>query len=136
MAKEHSYSLTSESLEKQVVHLFIDIDIGASGAVTTAKGGALASVTKQATAGQYNIVLDSNYSRLLGFHVSALGASATGVAATDILQSPAALLTAIKTTGALVLQCYDYAGAAVNPASGTRLKVKLEVRRSTVGPYD
>jgi hypothetical protein len=123
-------------MEKQVVHLYIDADIGASGAVTAAKGGALTSVVKQATAGQYNLTLDSNYSRLLSAHVCCVGASATGVAAVDILQSPAAIGTAIKTTGALVLQCYDYAGAAVNPASGTRLKIKLEVRRSNYGPYD
>lgn len=136
MAKEHSYSLTHESLEKQVVHLYINVDIGASGAVTLAKGGALTSFVKQATAGQYNLTLDSNYSKLLDIRVLALNATASGVAQVDVLQDHTTVKTALQTTGAIVLQCYDYAGAAVNPASGTRLKIKLEVRRSNYGPYD
>ena len=136
MAKEHTYSHNTLVLEKDVVHLYADVDVGASGAVSSAKGGALASVVKQATAGQYQITLDAGFQKLLHVSVQAVGASASGVASVDVLQSPASVLTNLKATAPITIQCYDYAGAAVNPASGTRLKVKLEVRRTTVGTYD
>lgn len=136
MAKEHIYSKDTMVLERDVVHLYADVDIGASGAVTLAKGGALTSVTKQATAGQYAIVLDAGFNKLLHVSVQVVGASASGVASVDVLQSAASILTNLKNAAAITIQCYDYAGAAVNPASGSRLKVKLEVRRTTVGPFD
>ncbi len=136
MAKEHTYSRDTMVLERDVVHLYADVAIGASGAVTTAKGGALTSVTKQATDGQYTIVLDSGFNKLLHASVQVVGATASGVASVDILQSAASVLTNLKTAAAITIQCYDYAGAAVNPASGSVLKVKLEVRRTTVGPFD
>jgi len=136
MALEHSYSKNTMVLERDVIHLYADVTIGASGAVTTAKGGALLSVAKQATAGQYNVTLDSGFNKLLHVSAQMVGASATGVCSIDVLQSPASVLTNLKNGAALTIQCYDYAGAAVNPASGSVIKLKLEVRRTTVGPFD
>ena len=133
---EHSYSKDTMVLERDVIHLYADVTIGASGAVTTAKGGALLSVTKQATAGQYNVVLDSGFNKLLHVSAQLVGASASGVASVDVLQSAASVLTNLKTGAAITIQCYDYAGAAVNPASGSVIKLKLEVRRTSVGPFD
>jgi hypothetical protein len=134
--KEHSYLRDSGAMEHGVVNLYAEIVIGAAGAVTAGKGGAIASVTKQATAGQYNVVLDAGFTRLLHFSAQALGATATGVCSVDILQAGSAVHTALQTGGALVIQCYDYAGAAVNPASGSVIKLKLEVRRSSVKTFD
>jgi hypothetical protein len=136
MPKQHSYSRDTMVLERDVVHLYADVTIGSSGAVTTAKGGALTSVTKEATAGQYSIVLDSGFNKLLHVSVQVVGSSASGVASVDVLQSASSVLTNLKAGAALKIQCYDYAGSAVNPASGSVLKVKFEVRRTTVGPFD
>lgn len=136
MAKEHIYSHNTMVLERDVVHLYADVVIGASGAVTSAKGGAIASVTKQATAGQYNVVLDAGFQKLLHVSAQMVGASATGVCSIDVLQSAASVAANLKTGAAITIQCYDYAGAAVNPASGSVIKLKLEVRRTVTGPFD
>lgn len=134
--KQHVYSRDTMVLERDVVHLYVDVVVGASGAVTSAKGGALLSVTKLATAGQYSVLLDAGFQKLLHVSAQMLGASASGVSSIDVLQAPATVVTNLKTGAALVIQCYDYAGAAVNPASGSVIKLKLEVRRTTVGPFD
>ena len=136
MASEHSYSRDTMVLERDSVALYADITIGASGAVTTAKGGGIASVVKQATAGQYNVVLDSQFNKLLYADATTLGSVTSGVSSVQLLQAPDTISTSIKTTGPLVIQCYDAAGAAVNPASGTVIKLKLDLRRTSVGPFD
>ncbi len=136
MAKEHMYSRDTMVLERDVVHLYSDVVIGASGAVTSAKGGAIASVVKQATAGQYNVTLDAGFQKLLFFAASTLGSAASGVDSVQVLQTAASVLTNLKTGAAITIQCYDASGAAVNPVSGTVLKLKFEVRRTTVGPFD
>ncbi len=136
MTIEHSYSRNTMVLERDVVHLYAEIVIGASGAITSANGGALKSAVKQVTAGQYTISLDSGFQKLLHANVNCINSVATGIGNVDILQDPASVTANLKSGGTITLQCYSNAGAATNPASGTVLKVKLEVRRTTVGPFD
>lgn len=134
--KEHSYSLKTLVLEKDLVHLYADITIGASGAVTSVKGGGIATVVKQGTAGQYNVTLDSAFSKLLFLNATFVGSAASTIDSVQVLMTDAAAKTALKTGAAIVIQLYNAAGTAADATSGSVMKLKLEVRRTTVGPFD
>lgn len=130
------FSRDMMALEKDVVNLYATITIGSSGAVSSSQGGGLVSVTKESTAGQYTVVMDKGYSRLLHISASLVGSSAAGVANVQVLLSPSALQTAVNGTGAIVIQCYDYAGSAVNAASGSQIMLHMQYRRTSVSPWD
>lgn len=131
-----SRSPTRWSYEKEVGDVYVSVLIGASGAVTTAKGGGVTSVTKLATAGQYAIQLQATYQRLLSTSASVVNATATTVAMVQVLESGAMFQADIKADGNIVVQCLDFAGAAVNPPSGASLLVKLEVRQNPSTVFD
>lgn len=129
-------SPTRWSYEKDVGDVYVSVLIGASGAVTSHNGGGITSVTKLATAGQYAIQLQATYQRLLSTSASVVNATATTVAMVQVLESGATMQAEFKADGNLVVQCLDFAGAAVNPPSGSRLLVKLEVRESSSAVFD
>jgi hypothetical protein len=124
------------TLEKDTVTLFGSAVIGASGAVGTVKGGGIASVVKEATAGQYTITLEDSWSRFLGFTAGTTGAAISPVANIQVLMAPATLQATVQSTKAILIQCIDYAGAAVNPTSGHVLSFRITMRKSSVGPFD
>jgi hypothetical protein len=131
-----NFSLHQMTMEKDTVTLFAYVDVGASGAVSSSNGGGLVSVVKEATAGQYTVTMDKGYNRLLAYDVKVVGSALSAVANVQLLLAPAAAQTAVQSTGALVFQCVDYAGAAVNPASGAQLLLKLTYRRTSYSPWD
>ena len=130
------FSRDQMTLEKDTVTLFANVTIGASGAVSSSFGGGLVSVVKESTAGQYTVTFDKGYSRLFSYDVRVVHSSVTAVASVQIKLTPAALLTAVQTTGAIVFQCLDFAGAAVNPESGAALLIKVTYRRTSYSPWD
>jgi len=136
MAGSISRSPTRWSLEKEVGDIYGSITVGASGAVSASQGGGVLSVTKLATAGQYAIQLSSKYQRLLMASAVVVNSSATSVAAVQVLEAPSTVQADFKGDGNLVVQCLDFAGAAVNPASGAKILFKLEVRFNPIGPFD
>ncbi len=133
-----TYSREILALERDVVNLYGVINVGASGAVSSGKGGGVVSVVKEATAGQYTVTLDKGFSKILHFSATVVGSAVTAVSQVQILMTPAALATAIAGTGAIVIQCLDFAGAAVNPASGAQLQLHVQYRRTSakVGAWD
>jgi hypothetical protein len=123
--------------EAMLVEVYGSAVIGASGAVGTVKGGGIASVVKESTAGQYTITLTERFERLISSNVGCFAATATGVVPiAQVLMSPATLQASFKANGALTVQFYDYAGAAANPASGSVVSFRVVVRNTQVGPYD
>lgn len=127
----HSFFKNHMSMEKDVVHLYANITVGASGAVSASQGGGLVSVVKEATAGQYTVTLDKGYNRLLALQATVVDDAVNSVATVQLLQTAAAAQTAAQSTGAFVIQCLDFAGAAVNPTSGAQLLLKFELRRTS-----
>lgn len=122
--------------EKDTVSIFGSAVIGASGAVSAAKGGGIASVVKESTAGQYTITLTDRFSRFLGIDAAVTDDAISAVARVQVLMDPATLQASIKANGEIVVQCVDFAGAAVNPASGSSLSFRITMRNSSVGPND
>jgi hypothetical protein len=118
------------------VTLFGSAVIGSSGAVGTVKGGGIASVVKESTAGQYTITLEDLWSRFLGFNAGITDDAVSAIAHIQVLMDPATLQATVASTGAITIQCLDYAGAAANPASGSVLSFRITLRKSSVGPWD
>lgn len=119
-----------QALEKEVKLVYASIVIGAAGAVGTVKG--LASAVKETADGQYTITLQDKYDRLLGSNAGIVAATATNVAAIQVLENPSTFQADFKSTATYTIQCLDFAGAEVNPASGSVLSIVLHVRNSSV----
>jgi len=137
MANKYSNQF-SATLERAVVTLSGQVSIGASGAVTagTLKGGGLSTFVKESTAGQYSITLSDKWARLISIKISpVLASGASGIAAVEILETPASLQTDFVADSTFKIQCYDYAGSAVNPASGTMLLLEIVVRNTSYSPF-
>ena len=122
--------------ERNVVTIFAKALIGAAGAVTSYKGGGLASITKEVADGQYTVALSDRYNQLLKVEGSVVHATISGVAAVQVLEDPAAIQADFLADKSFKIQCVDYAGVAVNPPAGSQIEIKIEVRNSTSGPFD
>lgn len=106
-----------------------NVSIGASGAVGTLKGSGIASVTKNST-GNYTIVLEDKYMKLLGSDFSFVSASFSGVFSVEIVD--ASVDAHVQDGTGINIVCYDATGAAVNPASGAVLYFNFMLRNSSV----
>ena len=125
------------NFEEQVVTVWGSFVIGASGAVLTVKGGGVLSVVKQATAGQYTITLNQQYSRLLWAECGAFSGSLMSFEhGAQLLANPATLQASFASVPALTFQFTDFNGAAANPPSGSVATFKIDLRNSSVGPWD
>lgn len=122
--------------ERNVVTIFAKAVIGAAGAVASIAGGGLASVTKEVADGQYSITLSDKYNQLLKVEGSVVHATISGVAAVQVLENPATIQADFLADKTFKIQCVDYAGVAVNPPAGSQISLKIEVRNSSVGPFD
>jgi putative intracellular protease/amidase len=122
--------------EQDVVMLYGHIDIGASGAVSNVAGGNIKAAVKQVADGQYEIELSERYERLLSANFQVVAASASGVSHIEVLETPSALQSDFKADSKIKIQCYDNADTAVNPAASSRIMLRFDVRRSSVGPFD
>jgi hypothetical protein len=135
MANRYFYK-NHYSLEVDVVHLFAEVKIGASGAVTSAKGGGIASVTKESTAGQYTIKFSDKFSKFLGMKFDVVHSSISGVAFIQVLESGSTFQADIKADQSITIQLLDFAGAAVNAPSGAALIIESKFRVSSIGRND
>lgn len=122
--------------ERELVFIYGHAVIGSSGAVSSAQGGGLLSVTKSATAGQYVVTLRDKFAHLMSAIAYTVLATPSGVANVQLLMNPATMQASLASSPALTFQCVDYAGAAVNPASGEQVFFAVVMRRTSVSPYD
>ena len=115
------------SYDKEVGDLTVKANIGASGAVSASKGAGLSSFTKEATAGQYSVKLITPFPYLHSVNAQVVSATISGVASVQILENPATVQADFKSDATILIQCVDYAGAAVNPPSGSQIVVEFKV---------
>lgn len=137
-----NFSPLSGTLEKQVITLYATVAIGGTGAPTlrsvTADGKTLANAgtggfrgiksIARNSAGQYKVVLQDTYYRLLacwvGFQVDAAPAAPTThtmSTGTDVTSASSPQIT---------VQCRSSAGAATDPASGEVMVLEIELANS------
>lgn len=114
------------ALEKQVVDLYMEAAIGASGAPTlnvqNSKG--IASITRN-SAGKYTIVLQDSYQRML-----MCMKSVSNVSGIEAAPDMGVLDSTDIPNKSLVIQL-SAAGVATDPASGDTLKLQISLSNST-----
>lgn len=111
----------------QPVALFADLAIGGSGAPTLTANAYLGFTSVARTgAGTYLVTLQDKYNRLLHASVKLGGSAFSGVFATEVTTD------SVASAGTLVFTCYDATGTAVDPASGSSMKIKLELKNSSL----
>lgn len=126
------YNQFQYTAERAPVTLYATLEAGAAGAVAAVKGYGIASITKEATAGQYSIVLSDKFVRCIGLDLKVIHSSISAVQVVQVLQTPAQLQAAVAAGTAIVIQCVDKTGAAVNPESGAQVLIQLVLVNSTV----
>lgn len=104
------------SVEKKLVKVYGALTVGSSGAVSSGVGQL--SFVKEATAGQYSVTSNQAFYRVMSVNVTKVGASISTVCSVSILETPSSLQSDFQSDKTFKVQCVDYAGSAVNPASG------------------
>lgn len=128
--------------EKDTVTLYGEINVGASGAVSSIAGGGISGVVKETAAGLYSVTLSDYFQRLLFVEALVVDDAITQTVSYQILEDPAALQSDFKSDKTFKIQFFGATNAstttqiAANPANGAQIKLKIVCRNSTVGPYD
>jgi len=136
MANKYFYA-TQYSYEVEPVKLYARIRIGAAGAVVAGKNGlGIKSVVKEATAGQYSIELADKFARLLMVSTKVVDDAVSAVGQIQVLEAPESIQADLKVDKKFKIQCVDFAGAAVNPASGAEIIIEITMRQSKIGRGD
>lgn len=129
---DRSFYLPEGSLEARVCEVYVNLVVGASGAVTSGTGKGVVSVVKESAAGQYTITLQDRYTSLLSASMALLHSTDSDPTTVGVhmrLNSEAVSAA----TPTVVLQCFaGDDGADANPASGARILVCLKMKNSTV----
>ncbi len=119
------------TLAQDVVMLYANLVVGASGAVTTGTGAGVTSITKESTAGQYTVLLSDAYQSLLSASIMLLDTTDSDPATVAI--SARVKSEAVATTGAVVIQAIAMDdGAAANFRDGARVLLCFHLKNSTV----
>lgn len=130
------FSQFRNSLEKEIVDLYLEVTFGAAGAPTlnAANSKGIVSITGGSgagTTGTYVITLKDRYNRLLG--MDATWQNGGAVASSPFVQIGVDYTGAAAKT--LTVTCYDLgtpaAPAATDPGNGDTLKLHLALSNST-----
>lgn len=112
-----------QALEKEIKEIYALLTFGSSGAVTLTTGHGVASAAKSGT-GDYLITLQDRYVSLKMVEGTFLSSSAEDIR----VQVKAEDVASAKTISILTLT----GASATNPASGTKLYLKFELKNTTV----
>lgn len=112
-----------QALEKEVKELYAKVAIGASGAPTISSAYGIASVARVST-GLYRITLSDSYASLK--HVEAIVLHST--AADHTFQVKLETVATTKLVELFVLT----GGSVADPADGSSLLIKLELKNTTI----
>lgn len=116
------------NMEKDPVMLFLQCNIGASGAPSNLLARGISSIVRDA-AGQYTITLQDAYVKvmsLVGCGIAATAGTSSGVAAIELIASTNTANKIIK------IQTVDAAGDVADPANGTVLDLQIMLRNSKI----
>lgn len=108
------------------VDMFVQASIGAAGAPTlvAANSKGITSISRL-SAGRYSIIINDKYVRLINVNAMFLVAGVSAVANVNVFSQ------AVATTGQVVIQCSDIAGAAVDPGNGEQMNINIILSNST-----
>ena len=118
------------SPDSGLVFLHGYVTIGATGAVSAFKGLGISNVVRTA-AGVYTVTMEDVFPAFLGANAIVVFNGVTVVASIAMKQDPTIDPGPLKS---VVLHTLDFAGAAVNPDSGSRIYFEIKMRNSSVLP--
>lgn len=127
-----TYNQAQYTAERAPVTLYATIAIGAAGAVSAKKGYGIKSVTKEATAGQYTIVLEDKFSRALAVQGQVVHSAISAVQSIQVLETPADLQTDVASGTGFRIQLVNASGAAANAESGAQVFLQVVASNSSV----
>jgi hypothetical protein len=115
------------TIEQSPREVFAEINIGATGAPTLARGKGIASVSRT-SAGLYVLTLKEVYNRLLflAYQLKYTG----GVS--NIYQIYESAADTVLTTKTVTFTCINAAGTATDPTNGMVLRIKLTLKNTAV----
>jgi hypothetical protein len=116
------------SYERDLVDIYVEVLIGASGAVTSFVGKGVSSVVKETGAGLYTINLQDNFNKLMDMSYSVQ--NATGISAAPIMGIDVNSIDS-NTAPLITVQLVDETLTAANPASGDVLRFKITARNAS-----
>lgn len=126
------YQQFQYTAERAPVTLYATLAVGASGAVSAVKGYGIASITKEATAGQYTVVLSDKFTRALSVQAQIVHSAISAVKHFQVIETPAQLQSAVVGGTGFVVQLINNAGAAANLESGAQVFIQVVVVNSSV----
>lgn len=123
--------------EVDLVHDYSSMILGATGAVGTVKGANVSKIVRN-SAGNYTITYKDQYQKFehADFHFQSNVSGGSGVASVEVKMNPLTLQATYASTNTITIQCYDYAGAAVDPSATSKLKIHSIFRKSSLGFWD
>jgi len=134
MATTHIYNQFQYTQIADTVTLFLRINIGASGSVSSAGGLGFTSVTKESAAGQYSIKLDSKLNRFIGMRWAIVDDAISQIANIQVFEDPSAIQADMLADQTFKIQCLAVESdatpvlIAANPASGATLLIEVVMR--------
>ena len=123
------------TLEQDSVTLYGGVNISTTGSVGDVYGYGIASVSLVAS-GKYDIVFEDKWSQLLDWKFDVFDDANSSVAKVQLLEAPATVQADVKADKTLTIQCLDFAGSAVAPASGAQIKITAVFRYSSYSRQD
>jgi len=126
------YQQFQYTAERAPVTLYATLAVGAAGAVSAVKGYGILSITKEATAGQYTVVLSDKFTRALSVQAQIVHSAISAAKSVQVLETPAALQADVVAGTGIKIQLIDAAGAAVNAESGAQVFIQVVVVNSSV----
>ena len=115
------------SLEQRVVDRYLEISIGATGAVDSFSGKGTQSVTRN-SAGNYTIQMEDGFNKLLSFSHSFEGTPSATLSSAPITE----IASQDSSAGTITIQTSNAVGVATDLPDTTILRMKMEFRNSTV----
>jgi len=114
------------SLERGKAVLFGKVAIGGTGAPTinAVKSKGIASIARTGT-GAYTITLNDLYVDMFKCNVGFMFATSPGVANVYVVSQ------GVNSDKTVKIVCQDFAGAAVDPASGAEMQIEIVLKTST-----
>lgn len=107
---------------------------GAPAAPTLQTAPGVASIAR-ASAGVYDVKLQDNYAKLLGISCSFQSVNLTtpsGVFVVEVISFTNSSNPTANNGATIRIKCYDAASAAVDPASGSVMQLKIHLNNSSV----
>lgn len=112
-----------QALDKEIKHLYADIDVGATGAPTISKALGITSIVRSAQ-GDYKVTLDDKFTRLMFFQ---------GVLEVSSAEDITFQLKAEDVAGVKTIDFFTNTGAtATDPSSGSKMRLHIVVKNSSV----